>query len=383
MINILFAYNHLLVRGGTESVMVNIFDNIDHKKFHIDFLLLHDNQIEDTTEISRCLKEKGSQIFYVPPIKNGYIQYKRSLNEFFQFHQYDIVHTHMNALGADVLKAAKKNKVPVRIAHSHNTGHQLEVKNIKDILHYLFLEEQRFQIRHIATNYIGCSEKAGNWLFGRKIVRNKTTYMMFKNAVNIEKYEFNPLIREKIRKEYSFNDKFVIGHVGRFDYQKNHPFLIQVVKKLCENNKNIILMLVGTGNYLKKIQLMVKQLDLQQNVIFMGNRSDVPELLQAMDLFVLPSHFEGLPVSLIEAQVSGLRCIVSDKVSSQSNISNNVRFLGIEEKDIDKWVTLTQEVMDHSYKRETPIFEIRKNGYDMKYNIKNLEKFYLNALKEN
>lgn len=128
---------------------------------------------------------------------------------------------------------------------------------------------------------------------------------------------------------------------------------------------------------------MVEQLDLQQNVIFMGNRSDVPELLQAMDLFVLPSHFEGLPVSLIEAQVSGLRCIVSDKVSSQSNISNNVRFLGIEEKDIDEWVTLTQEVMDHSYKRETPIFEIRKNGYDMKYNIKNLEKFYLNALKEN
>lgn len=382
MVKILFVFNQLLIKGGTESVMLNIFDNIDQERFHIDFLLMHDTQNEDKTEASRYLRKKGASIYYYTPLKSGLFQSRKSLEVFFKSHHYDIVHTHMNALGAEVLKIAKKYGVPVRVAHSHNTWHQLEIRNPKDLMHYLFLEKERKQIRRVATHYIGCSEEAGEWLFGKKICKS-SEYFTFKNAIDVEKYQFNLETRKKLRTKYHLENQFVVGHVGRFDYQKNHLFLIQIFERLHNQNANTKLMLIGIGEYFEKMQALVHQLNLEDSVLFLGKRSDVPELLQVMDVFYLPSHFEGLPVSLIEAQASGLKCIVSDKVSRQSDISNNVRFLGIEDNKIDQWVALTHSIINHSYKRETPFFEIRKNGYDMKYNINILEKYYLDALKEN
>ncbi|MCH4073126.1 glycosyltransferase family 1 protein [Pseudoramibacter sp.] len=379
MISVLFVYNHLLVEGGTESVMLNIFDNIDRTKFHIDFLLMHDTQTEDKTEASSYLRKKGASVYYYTPLEGGLFQSRKSLEVFFKSHHYDIVHTHMNALGAEVLKIAKKYGVPVRVAHSHNTWHQLEIRNPKDLMHYLFLEKERKQIRRVATHYIGCSEEAGEWLFGKKICKS-SEYFTFKNAIDVEKYQFNLETRKKLRTKYHLENQFVVGHVGRFDYQKNHLFLIQIFERLHNQNANTKLMLIGIGEYFEKMQALVHQLNLEDSVLFLGKRSDVPELLQVMDVFYLPSHFEGLPVSLVEAQASGLKCLVSDHVSRQSDISGNVQFLGIEEDDLDQWANAVDNILKDKDERRTPIDAIRKNGYDMKFNIKKLEAFYQKAL---
>jgi glycosyltransferase involved in cell wall biosynthesis len=379
MVKILFVFNQLLIKGGTESVMLNIFDNIDQERFHIDFLLMHDTQNEDKTEASRYLRKKGASIYYYTPLKSGLFQSRKSLEVFFKSHHYDIVHTHMNALGAEVLKIAKKYGVPVRVAHSHNTWHQLEIRNPKDLMHYLFLEKERKQIRRVATHYIGCSEEAGEWLFGKKICKS-SEYFTFKNAIDVEKYQFNLETRKKLRTKYHLENQFVVGHVGRFDYQKNHLFLIQIFERLHNQNANTKLMLIGIGEYFEKMQALVHQLNLEDSVLFLGKRSDVPELLQVMDVFYLPSHFEGLPVSLVEAQASGLKCLVSDHVSRQSDISGNVQFLGIEEDDLDQWANAVDNILKDKDERRTPIDAIRKNGYDMKFNIKKLEAFYQKAL---
>lgn len=382
MVKILFVFNQLLIKGGTESVMLNIFDSIDQNKFHIDFLLMHDAQIEDKTEASRYLRKKGAAVYYYTPLKNGLFQSRKSLEYFFKSHQYDIVHTHMNALGAAVLRVAKKYGVPVRVAHSHNTWHQLEIHNPKDLLHYLYLEKERKQLRRVATHYIGCSEEAGEWLFGKKLCRTPE-YFTFKNAIDVEKYQYNPEVRQKLRTEYHLDNQFVVGHVGRFDYQKNHVFLIHAFERLHQKNANTKLMLIGIGEYFEKMQELVRQLKLEDSVLFLGKRSDVPQLLQAMDVFFMPSHFEGLPVSLIEAQAAGLKCLVSDQVSRQADISGNVQFLGIGEIDLNHWVNAAETIMNDKNDRKTPIEAIRKNGYDMKFNIKQLEAFYQKALKKN
>ncbi len=382
MVKILFVFNQLLIKGGTESVMLNIFDNIDQERFHIDFLLMHDTQNEDKTEASRYLRKKGASIYYYTPLKSGLFQSRKSLEVFFKSHHYDIVHTHMNALGAEVLKIAKKYGVPVRVAHSHNTWHQLEIHGLKDLLHYLYLEKERKQIRRVATHYIGCSEEAGEWLFGKKLCRTPE-YFTFKNAIDVEKYQYNPEVRQKLRTEYHLEDQFVVGHVGRFDYQKNHVFLIHAFERLHQKNANTKLMLIGIGEYFEKMQELVRQLKLEDSVLFLGKRSDVPQLLQAMDVFFMPSHFEGLPVSLIEAQAAGLKCLVSDQVSRQADISGNVQFLGIEENDLDHWVNAAVTMMKDKNDRRTPIEAIQENGYDMKFNIKQLEAFYQKALKRN
>lgn len=382
MVKILFVFNQLLIKGGTESVMLNIFDNIDQERFHIDFLLMHDTQNEDKTEASRYLRKKGASIYYYTPLKSGLFQSRKSLEVFFKSHHYDIVHTHMNALGAEVLKIAKKYGVPVRVAHSHNTWHQLEIHGLKDLLHYLYLEKERKQIRQVATHYIGCSEEAGEWLFGKRLCRTPQ-YFTFKNAIDVEKYQYNPKIRQKLKAEYHLEHQFVVGHVGRFDYQKNHVFLIHAFDRLHCQNANTKLILIGIGEYFEKIQTLVRQLKLEDSVLFLGKRSDVPQLLQVMDVFFLPSHFEGLPVSLIEAQAAGLQCLVSDRVSRQADISGNVQYLGIEEEDLTDWANVTVTMLKNKNDRKMPIEAIRKNGYDMKFNIKQLETFYQRALKEN
>lgn len=382
MVKILFVFNQLLIKGGTESVMLNIFDNIDQERFHIDFLLMHDTQNEDKTEASRYLRKKGASIYYYTPLKSGLFQSRKSLEVFFKSHHYDIVHTHMNALGAEVLKIAKKYGVPVRVAHSHNTWHQLEIHGLKDLLHYLYLEKERKQIRQVATHYIGCSEEAGEWLFGKRLCRTPQ-YFTFKNAIDVEKYQYNPKIRQKLKAEYHLEHQFVVGHVGRFDYQKNHVFLIHAFDRLHCQNANTKLILIGIGEYFEKIQTLVRQLKLEDSVLFLGKRSDVPQLLQVMDVFFLPSHFEGLPVSLIEAQAAGLQCLVSDRVSRQADISGNVQYLGIEEEDLTDWANVTVTMLKNKNDRKMPIEAIRKNGYDMKFNIKQLEAFYQKALKRN
>lgn len=378
MYRVLFVYGGIFANGGTESVMLNIFKNIDRKMFSIDFLILCDE--EDYSRETDYLKQNGSHIYYVVSRGKDWNRHKRELKTFFSEHKYDIVHTHMNALGNEVLKIAFENDVSVRIAHSHNTSHQLKVKTIKDFLHFVYLEAERRQIRKNANYYIGCSELAGRWLFGSKV--NRENYMNLQNAICVEDYMFDERVRDEVRTSLGLHGLKIIGHVGRFSYQKNHTFLIEVFNEMLKIRTDIKLVLVGDGEEYANITDLVKNMNLEDKVMFLGNCNEVNRILQAMDLFIFPSRYEGLPLALVEAQASGLECLVSDRVSEECNITGKVCFLDIE-SDAKKWAEQACEKLDFQTARNSDISKIRENGFDIKYNIKKLEEFYLNAIQMN
>lgn len=377
MYKILFVFPGLFSFGGTENVMINIFDNIDRTEFQIDFLLF--DLGKDQIGMMDKLKEEGSKIYQIIGRGDNWIEHKKQLSDFFKKYNYDIVHTHMNALGAEVLREAKKNHIDVRIAHSHNTWHQLKVNSLKSALHFIYLEFEKLSLRKFATHYISCSEFAGEWLFGRKICKTDN-YLIFRNAINVENYEFNLEKRKFLRKQFRFDDdKYVIGHIGRFDEQKNHEFLLEVFKEFYMLHNNARLCLVGIGENQEKCKEYVKNNQLTGKVFFLNNRSDVADLLQVFDLFLFPSKFEGLPLALVEAQAAGLKCLASDAISPSVDICGNLEFLDIS-SGIENWIEYMNIAYVNRDERISQVQKIRENGYDMLENIKVLEKFYKKAL---
>ena len=379
MYRILFAFPGHFKKGGTEAVMFNIFNNIDRDQFHIDFLLTDDEP--DHTPETAYLKENGADVYYVCSRSKSLRQQRIQLREFFQKHTYDAVHTHMNTLGADVLQIAKQCGVKTRIAHSHNTSFQLTVRNVKDCLHYAYLVNEMYKLRKYATNQIACSTEAGEWLFGKRLCRQETYYLL-RNAIDVSRFAYSPELRQKVRDALGIGDQFVFGHVGRFDHQKNHDLLIDIFHCLHQRNPETMLILIGVGENEANIHQKVEAMGLTQNVLFLGQRSDVNEQLQGFDMFLLPSRYEGLPVIAVEAQTAGLPCVISTNVSPETDISGNVIFVD-PGADPAKWADVIMSHLPERDKRISPIDKIRQNGYDMQTNIKELEKYYQKWIERN
>lgn len=273
----------------------------------------------------------------------------------------------MESFGVFYLKAAMKAGIPIRIAHSHIAQRNKGLKGIaKELLNKNF--------GRYATHLLACSDDAGRFLFGED-----KDYEVFNNAINTESFLFNAQIRNAMRRHYGINPKkFVIGHVGRFDEQKNHMFLIDIFYKLLKKDDNAILILIGEGILESKIKRKVGSLGLDTKVMFMGVRKDVADLYQMMDVFVMPSLFEGLPISGIEAQAAGLGCIFSDTITQQIAITEDVEFLSLQ-KPADVWA---DRVLSHRkpYERKNRRGEIVSAGYDITEQAIRLEQFYENAL---
>lgn len=380
MIKILFVFSeHLNKKGGTEKVMMNIFENIDKKLFHIDFLLFDDSKEDVPSE--EYLKENGANIYYIVGRGKNFVKHKKQVALFFKNHKYDIIHSHMDAIGAECLKEAKKNKYDMRISHSHNTNQLPNPKGIIDLLHKILIETEKHMVRRYATHYIACSTEAGEWLFGKKICKDKNKYMLFKNAINLDKYTFDKEIRKEKRAQLGIEDKncLVIGHIGRFDYQKNHEFVVAVFEQIIKENINSKLVLVGDGEYKEKIKNHIENSKYDDNVIFLENRNDVNELLMAFDIFILPSRYEGLSLALIEAEASGVLCFVSDKTSKESELTDVVEFLPITDSLV--WKNAILRKVDLIYQRKDNVDILKEEGFDIKSNIHNLEQFYINGMK--
>jgi len=236
-----------------------------------------------------------------------------------QKESYDVVWSHMDAANFYALKAAKKAKVPVRISHSHNTQYLTSNRIKKPNLSLI-----KRLIPMYATHLFACSKLAGTWLYG------KNPFTVIPNAIEFEKFCFNQQQREASRKELGISEStFVIGHIGRFDYQKNHPFLIKIFKELLLRKQDSKLLLIGDGSDIANIQSQVKNFQMDQDVLFLGHRTDIPALLSAMDCFVLPSFFEGLGIVLLEAQANGLPCIVSKVIPKEVDIQGAVTFVDL------------------------------------------------------
>ena len=219
------------------------------------------------------------------------------------------------------LWAAKSAKVPVRIVHAHSTTNKQEKKKnlMKQVL--------RPFSKVFANRYFCCSELAGRWLFGNKIYNQGKVYLL-NNAIDVEKFKYNEKARKAKRKELNIKDKdLVIGHIGRFVKQKNHEFLIDIFNEIHKQNKNTILLLAGDGPLKEEIQNKVKKIGLEKNVQFLGQRNDANELYQAMDAFVLPSLYEGLPVVGVEAQTAGLPCFFSTDMTKETKVLDSTKFI--------------------------------------------------------
>ena len=344
-------------RAGIETMLMNFYRNIDRDKIQFDFLCNKSKPGDYDEEI----KALGGNI-YVSPGLNPFkwFKYQKYMKELFKKHpEYKIIHCQNEAMGFPALYAAKKCGIPVRIAHSHNTVTRKDFKwPIKIAYKYL--------LRTVATDYVACSHAAGKYLFGKDV-------KVINNAIDSQKFIYNEEIRKKIRKKYNLEDKFVIGHVGRFEPQKNHEFLIKLFNEYQKKDSNAVLLLIGTGLLEEHIKELVKILNIQDKVIFTGSIPNVNEMYQAMDMFILPSFHEGLPVVGIEAQAASLKCIFADTITKEVNITDNVQFISL--KELKKyWMKAIDDCRD--YKRKNMQEALIKSNYDIKSATKELEKIY-------
>lgn len=281
-------------------------------------------------------------------------KYLKFLKQFFREKKYRIVHSNINTLSVFPLYAAKKAGVPVRIAHSHSTSNQREWKK------NLMKNALRPFSKVWATDYFACSELAGRYLFGNKAF-DKGEVKIIHNAIDVEKFKFDPEARKKLRKEIGIaDDDFVVGHIGRFVEQKNHRFLIDVFAEVKKKKKNAKLVLIGQGPLREEIEQKVKDLGLEKDVFFLGQRSDTNKLYSVFDVFCLPSLYEGLPVVGVEAQANGVPCVFSDRITKET-IYNNAVMMDYE--DICKTL-LNEELIRKNTNSDT--FDIRKTVKDIR-----------------
>jgi glycosyltransferase involved in cell wall biosynthesis len=354
----------IMNRGGLETMLMNYYRQINRKKIQFDFLVHRSEE----GHYDREIKELGGKIYRMPSIKPGnYHQYFKLLDEFFENHkEYKVVHSHINENSSFVLRAAKKAGIPCRIAHSHLSDLGLDMK-------LPFRIYARYFMKDHPNYYFACSKNAGKWLFGKKQTKLNDV-MILNNAVNTKDFKFNLKTRNKIRSELGLKDEIVIGHIGRFNKQKNHNYLIEIFKQVYKKQSNVILLLIGDGHLRADIEKKVKALGLSSNVRFLGVRSDIPELMQAMDIFLFPSLFEGLPVVLVEAQAAGLKCIASDTITEECDVTGRVDFISLNQTP-QYWANL---ILSGSYEHIDTAQALQKNGYDAVTNAMWLTNFYLN-----
>ncbi len=345
-------------RGGLETMLMNYYRNIDREKVQFDFLVHRTERAAYDDEIEAL----GGIIYRLPKLVPWSRDYRQKLNQFFKEHpEYKIVHSHINCLSSIILKAAKDHNVPVRIAHSHNS------RQDKNLTYPIKLYYRRFIPRY-ATKLLACGKAAGDWLF------RGNPYEVLNNAIDTGKYLPDEVIRAAKREELGIlENQYLIGHVGRFFEQKNHAFLLDIFAELCKLDADCSLLLIGDGPLRKQMEEKCVTLSISDRVIFTGVRSDVPELMQAMDCFVFPSLYEGLPVTMVEAQASGLPCYISDGVSSECILTDCVKQLSFT-ASAECWAKeiLSQKGAMRCYTLQ----QIQAAGFDVKENAKYLERMY-------
>ena len=350
------------VGGGVEAVIMNYYRHIDRSKIQFDFIC-----DEDSTDIPYEEIEKlGGKVILCPPYQKIF-KYTKELKKIFKENNYQIVHSNINALSVFPLRTAKKAKVPVRIAHSHSTSNKKEWKKT------LLKNALRPFSKKYATHYFACTEHAGRWLFGDKTFNNGLVTVI-NNGIDVESYAFDKKVREEKRMELNLKETdLVIGHIGRFMKQKNHEFLIDIFNELHKGNNNYKLILIGQGPLQDEIKQKVKKLNLDDSVMFLGQKQDANKYYQAMDLFLFPSLYEGLGMVMIEAQCSGLPCIASTEVPEIAKVTNKAYFISLDQSKSD-WISKIKEIINSD--RKVDLEPIRKDGYDIKTEVRKLEEKY-------
>ncbi|WP_271766970.1 glycosyltransferase family 1 protein [Aquimarina algiphila] len=365
----------IMNRGGAESMIMNYYRNIDRDKIQFDFLVHRKEKAAFDDEIESL----GGKIYRMDPINPFFPgEYYNRLRTFFKEHtEYAIVHSHLNTFSSFPLKIAREFKIPCRIAHAHTAFENIKLRNfipnkenLTETVKKLIKFRLKKKVSTYATHRFSCGDKAGQWLFGE----NNDFYTM-NNAIDTKKFIHNPETDKKYRKELNLEDKVIIGHVGRLNNAKNHSYLLRIFANIIEERPDCVLVLVGNGELQQAIEQEIDDLGIQDRVKMLGVRSDIPELLQMMDVFVFPSFYEGLPVTLIEAQAAGLKILASDTITQEVKLTDDIEFVSIQ-KPTSFWVNKIFNAL--SYEKQDNSDKISEAGYDIVSNTEKIQSFYLN-----
>lgn len=339
--------------GGTESLVMNIFRHIDRSQIVFDFIVHSEQEgaFEDEA------KKLGARIYRVPQYKvKNHLAYKKSWRLFFEKHpEYNIIHGHVRSTANIYLSIAQRYGL-VTISHSHSISSGSGVSGfIKTLM--------QKKIRKTAEQFLACSNEAGQWLFGDEIVEQSNFHVM-NNAIEGQKYIFNNKIREKWRNKLALNNHLVVGHLGRFHESKNHMRLLELFSAVHERYPHAKLMLIGDGELSEEIKNKAVNLNLLEDVLFMGARNDVHELLQAMDVFLFPSEYEGLGIAVVEAQANSLPCVVSNTVPDEAIYTDLVTSLDLNETDT-VWLAEIEKAGNLERKGRIKLEDVREAHYDI------------------
>lgn len=351
--------------GGIETFLRNLYRQFDRNEIQFDFVTTYDCPVYKNEFLGY-----GSKIFKVPSAKN-YLANYMAIKQIITDNDYKIVHINKNS-GADLIpfRVCKSLGVPVVIAHAHNT--KSTVGKVADILSCV----NRKTMDKYMTHCFASSESAAEWMFGKDFCQ-KHEVPILKNGIDLSDFSYNSDRRNEIRHRFSIIDKFVVGHVGQFTNRKNHDFLLEIFKEIHARRPDSVLLLAGGGPLLGTIQQKSQALGIANSVMFMGSQNNISSYFAAMDAFVMPSLLEDLPVAAIEAQAAGLPVFLSDTIDRETDITNNVKWLSLEQPP-SIWADMvlnTSEVFERTVQDE----EIRAAGYDMKMIAEQLKEVYFSA----
>lgn len=359
-------------RAGAETMMMNYLRHIDRNKIHMDFVLNREYESDYEKEI----KELGSKVYHLSPIyPNTVREYKKEFKKFLKEHpNYDVIHSNLEERSAYPLAIAKKAGIDLRIVHAHSNLKHVDIK-------YIFRLYLRKKLRGKYTHSFACSRGTAKWLFGD----DKKTIIV-RNAIDTDEFKYDENRRKKAREELGIDDDtLLIGHVGRFSYEKNHKYLLRIFAEVNKMKPNSRLVLIGGGKNRSELRLKdeiiktIEELNLEDKVMMLGVRDDMPYIMQAIDIFALPSLSEGFPLTLMEAQSLGLKCIVSNQVPKECNVTGEVKYFPIDiSPEEAAW-----ELLLLKDKRVDPIEmnrQVKAAGYDIKTNAMWLERVYSKAI---
>lgn len=352
--------------GGVEATIMNHYRHIDRSRVQFDFVIDSDSTIVPKEEIEQL----GGHVFIVPPYKR-LPSYMKACVQLFKKIKPDIVHSNINTLSVFPLMAARFAGVPVRIAHCHTSAsHGQFVKNMIENILRLFSRGQ-------ATHFAACSVNSGEWLFGHKMIEENRVNII-KNAIDLRQFQFNNVVRIKKRAELSLApNQLAIGQVGRFTFTKNHMFTLNIFREIVKIRPDAMLFFSGDGELRPKIEEKIHEFGLERNVHLLGQRNDVAELYQAFDVMAFPSYWEGLPLTVVEAQASDLPVVLSDTVSNDCYILSDLLHPLSLKTNLNRWRDefLTSADRQKSI-RHSRIQEISQAGFDIDVSAQNLCSWY-------
>lgn len=347
--------------GGVEAVVMNYYRHIDKAKIQFDFVMHKGSNQQYITEV----QSMGARVYQITPYTTNIIAFTYEIYRIVKSRHYNIVHSNMNSLSCFSLFAAWMAGSKIRILHNHTTDTKDE--GLRTVLKRAL----RPFARMFANQYWACSKSAAEWMYGIQAIEYENVRII-NNAIDLQRFAFSQEKRETLQKELGICGKFVIGHVGRFMKQKNHEFLIDVFAEVAKKNDNAVLLLIGEGPLFNVIKNKVKKLCLEDKVLFLGVRNDVNDLYNVMDVFVLPSFYEGLPVVGVEVQANGLPLVCSDKVTREIIITKNVNLLALND-GIIKWAN---EIIETRRKNNEYYNSINKYSYNIRSEASKLEELY-------